>query len=205
MFLGAVPVGADVRVSTREQAYRVGGTTAGGLVSYMKNFPFPGDGGAAVANIRPSYALSVRTNDQGGICRASVDLRVNFVMTLPQATSQSALSGGARSAWNGFVAFARRHEETHRAAYVQCANAFAAKAERLTSKAGCMALSANIRSMLEAEKAACDRQQKGFDRQQYRAVLGLSLFQMAKYAGPGRKPAHVAAKSGPSVSMAGPR
>jgi predicted secreted Zn-dependent protease len=203
VLLEAAPVAAGVRTSTTIEPYRVNGTTAASLVSYMRNNPYPGDHGDAVANIRPSYSLSIATKSAGGVCRASsVDLNVRFLMTLPQARNASGMSPATRGAWTNFVAFARRHEETHRSIYLQCAGGFVAKAMRVTASS-CFALQSSIRSLLESEKRACDRKQNAFDRRQYRSVLGLSLFAMAKYSG--RKPARVTSVSGPSSALEAPR
>lgn len=200
--LAAAPVFAGVKSSTTTEAYRVSGTTAASLVSYMRNNPYPGDHGDAVANIKPSYSLSIATKDAGAVCRAgSVNLSVRFLMTLPQATNAAGMSPATRGAWNTFVAFARRHEETHRSIYLQCANSFVAKAMRMTSNS-CLSLQANIRSAFEAAKRACDLRQRAFDRGQYRSVLSLSLFAMAKYSG--RKPARVSSVSGPSSALEAP-
>src|SRR6187551_2849241 len=76
---------AGVRSATEVHAYVVGGKSAGGLVSYMRRRPFPGDHGPAVANIRPHYTLSVDTTYGDAVCAVKdVDLNINFVMTLPQ-------------------------------------------------------------------------------------------------------------------------
>lgn len=171
---------ADVRTSTQHRSYSVGGTTASSLVSYMRSNPFHGTRGDAVANIRPSYGLSVATRQNGGTCRASsVTLNIRFVMTLPSARNASAMSSSTRSAWNSFVAFTRRHEETHRNIYIQCGNAFVAKAQRLTAS-NCGALQASVRRLLETEKRACERRQIAFDRADYGRVGSLSLFRMAR-------------------------
>ena len=171
---------AGVRTSTQTQSYSVGGTTAASLVSYMRSNPFHGSRGDAVANIRPNYALNVATTQAGGTCRASnVTLNIRFVMTLPRARSAGAMASGTRSAWNSFVAFTRRHEETHRSIYVKCGNDFVAKAERLTASS-CAALQASIRRLLETEKGVCESRQRAFDRADYGRVAGLSLFKMAR-------------------------
>jgi predicted secreted Zn-dependent protease len=171
---------AEVRSSTQTRAYSVGGTTASSLVSYMRSNPFHGSRGDAVANITPTYALSMVTKQSGATCRASkVSLNLRFVMTLPQARSASAMSSSTRSAWNSFVAFARRHEEAHRGIYVQCGNAFVAKAQRLTAS-NCGALQASIRRLLEADKRACESRNRAFDSREYGRVAGLSLFRMAR-------------------------
>lgn len=179
---GSLSVGAlaDVRSSTQMRSYGVGGTTPSSLVSYMRSNPFHGSRGDAVANIRPTYSLNTVTSQGGGTCRASrVNLNLNFVMTLPQARSASAMSASTRSAWNSFVAFTRRHEETHRSIYIQCGNAFVAKAQRLTAS-NCGALEASIRRLLETEKRACEARQVAFDRKEYGRIAGLSLFKMAR-------------------------
>jgi predicted secreted Zn-dependent protease len=178
---------AEVRSSTELHAYVVGGTTAASLVAYMRKSPFPGDSGPAVANIRPHYTLSIDTTDNDAVCKPrDIDLDVNFVMTLPEARTPVAFSPSTRSAWDNFVDFAKRHEETHRGIYLDCANDFAAKALQLTA-ASCASLRESITAMFQAETRACDRRQRAFDRAQYRIVLGLSLFASARYAG--RKPA----------------
>ena len=50
---------AGVTSSSQINPYWVGGSTASDLINYMRNRPFHGDRGDAVANIRPSYGLSV--------------------------------------------------------------------------------------------------------------------------------------------------
>ena len=100
------------------------------------------------------------------------------------------------------MGFARRHEETHRGIYVQCANGFVAKAMRMTSSS-CLSLQSSIRSLLESEKRACDLKQNAFDRRDDPRVVTLNLFAMAKYSG--RKPARAASVSGPSSALEAPR
>jgi len=168
---------ADVRTSTQTQSYSVGGTSARTLVGYMRSNPFRGANGDAVASTRPSYALHIASKQHGGTCRPSeVTLNINFVVTVPRA--RSALEGSTQTAWNGFLAFARRHEDTHRRIYVECGNAFVAKAERLSSST-CAGLDAAIRRLLESEKRLCDGRQRAFDRAEYGRVKGLALFKMA--------------------------
>src|SRR4051812_9387730 len=181
---------AGVRSTTELRAYVVGGTTAASLVSYMRRRPFRGDCGPAVANVRPHYTLSVDTTYGDAVCTVKdIDLGINFVMTLPQARTPGAFSPGTRSAWYGFVDFARRHEETHRAIYVECADSFTAKALELAA-ASCTELRARIDTMFKGEDRACERRQRGFDRGEYRRLLRLSLFRAPRYAKQKVSPAH---------------
>ncbi|MCP4383573.1 MAG: DUF922 domain-containing protein [Hyphomicrobiales bacterium] len=171
---------AGVKTSTQIRSYYVSGSTSKSLVNYMRRHPFRGDTGDAVANIRPTYRLSAPTRMSGGTCRASkVTLSIRFVMTLPKARSESSMASSTRNAWRSFVSFTRRHEEGHKRIYVQCGNAFVAKAQRMTSK-NCGSLSVSIRRLLETEKRACERKHRAYDRRDYNRIYRLSLFRMAK-------------------------
>jgi predicted secreted Zn-dependent protease len=171
---------AEVRTTTSYRSYSVGGSTARSLVSYMRSHPFRGDHGDAVANVRPLYRLSVATRTSGGTCRASnVTLSIAFTITLPSARSESSMASSTRSAWQNFVAFARRHESTHRSIYIGCGNNFVAKAQHLTASS-CAGLQASIRRLLESEKRSCEVRQRSFDRSESRRVSGLSLLRMAR-------------------------
>jgi predicted secreted Zn-dependent protease len=113
-----------------------------------------------------------------------VVLNIRFSLTLPKA--RNSLSGSTRSAWNAFAAYARRHEERHRQIYIQCGNAFVAKAKRMTA-GNCGALQASIRRQLEADKRACESRQRAFDRAERGRVSGMSLFTMARSGSRGRR------------------
>lgn len=181
--VATLPGAAEVRSTTSTRAYTVGGSTASGLVSYMRSHPFAGDYGDAVANIRPSYNLSVATAAGKSGCRASnVTLKIHFTMTLPRARSTSGMAASTRSAWNAFAAYARQHEETHRRIYVQCANNFVAKAQRITAPS-CAAVQASVRRLFEAEKRSCEARNRAYDRSERKRVAGMSLFRMASSRG----------------------
>ncbi len=175
----AKPAMAEVRTTVQSKTFSVAGTTAASLVSNMMRNPYDGDHGGAYANIRPNYSLSIKSKQSGKLCRASVDVDIRFVITLPRAQSPSAMSARTRSAWNSFVAFATSHEEHHRQSYTACARSFVNAAERL-SAANCVTLNKQIRQLFTSEKRACEVKQQPYDRQQTRAVYSLSLFTMAK-------------------------
>jgi len=175
--LVAWPALAGVTSSVEWRDYRVDGTNRASLLAYMRQNPFPGDEGPAYANIRQTYSLSLQTKQEGSVCRPSaVNVHIHFVITLPKAVNASALSGSTRGSWEGFVAFARHHEETRRSIFMQCGQAFVAKAMQLRSTSGCMALDGKIRSMFEAAKSACDRRQYAYGRADDPRVRHRSLF-----------------------------
>ena len=171
---------AGVTTSVYQQDHIVEGTTAAQLVRSMNGSPVHGDHGNAYASIHPDYTLSVETRERGGICRANVDVAIHFQLTLPRAASPGGMGRSTRSAWSGFVNFARNHEAHHRASYTECARAFVARAERLSDRQ-CFALSGDIRQMFSAMKRDCEATQLAYDRSQARVLPGLSLFAMARH------------------------
>ena len=176
----APPVLAGVSSSTDQHSFVVEGTTAASLVRFMNGHAVSGDHGHAYASIHPDYQLTLATHDAGGICRpSSVDVHVQFDLTLPVAASPGAMSGRTRAAWNSFTAFARVHENHHRVSYLGCASAFVAQARR-QSAPSCLALQDQIRQMLYDMKRSCEVKQRPFDQSQSRILRNLALFSMAR-------------------------
>jgi len=170
---------AGVTSTTSQRYYNVSGTSQATLARTIRSNPFRGDSGGAVANIRPKYALDVATKKAGNTCRVTnVNLSIRFVLTLPRA-NESAMSASTRTVWRSFVSFARRHEEGHRAIYLQCARNFAAKAQRL-SASNCAGLKAKAQRLLDAEDRACDRRHAAFDRSEGRRLRSQPLFRTAR-------------------------
>lgn len=170
-----------VTSSSDDHSFVVEGTTALELVRYMNGHAIPGDHGNAYANIHPYYDLNVATKESGGMCRASrVDVHVSFDETLPVAASAGAMGRSTRSAWNGFVAFARNHEAHHKASYLGCARSFVSQAMREKAES-CYSLEADLNQMLAEMRRSCEAKQRPFDQSQARTLARLSLFSMARY------------------------
>jgi len=169
-----------VTSSTDQHDFLVEGTTAASLVRFMNGHALSGDHGHAYASIHPDYQLTLATHDAGGICRPSgVDVHVQFDLTLPVAASPGAMSHRTRAAWSSFTAFARAHENHHRASYLGCASAFVAQARR-QSGPSCLALQDEIRRMLYDMKRSCEVKQRPFDQSQARVLRNLALFALAR-------------------------
>jgi predicted secreted Zn-dependent protease len=176
-----IPVLAGVTATDTKRSHKVDGTTAKALISNMQRHPFAGDHGGAFANIRPRYTLFVDTAERGNQCRPTdVDVRINFTITLPEATQRARMSKSVRNAWDNFVGFARRHENTHRSSYIGCAKAFVSAAMRERGES-CFAVESAIRRMFDRAKRECEVKQMSFDRAQRGAVTRLTLFNMAGY------------------------
>jgi predicted secreted Zn-dependent protease len=174
---------ADVRSSTDYRSYHLPGNTPAGLIEHMRRSPLLGLRGAAIAHITPEYKLDVSTTPAGGLCRiGKVNLKLNFVITLPRA-DEAAMAPATRSLWRSFVAFAKRHEETHRSIYLDCARRFLARAAAFSPSADCGAARAILADMLDDENGACARLQQAFDLREAPRMMATPLFKAANLGG----------------------
>ena len=175
-----VAASAEVKVTVNRGEHVVQGTTAAGLVRSLNGNPIRGDYGSAYASIHPTYNLSVKTRQRGGMCRADVSVRLHFSLILPKAASPGAMSSSTRSAWNSFASYARDHEAWHQASYTGCARSFVSKAERMSDKQ-CFALSSAIRTAFTRMQRDCEAKHLDYDRGQRANVAGMRLFSMARW------------------------
>jgi predicted secreted Zn-dependent protease len=177
-FLAATtgPTFAAIKTSTTVRYYHVRGTTTEVLSRVVGSNPLHGASGAAIANIVATFDLSLAVVYQGWQCDATdAIVTAKFVITLPKASEQH-MSKSTRAKWRGLVAFAKRHEETHRAIYLQYMNDFIRKAKRLKSKNGCETLKRQAVQMFNAALKACDQRQNAFDRSEAAKLDRLPLF-----------------------------
>lgn len=156
------PAEAKPVTATKVQHYEVSGSSASGLDAQMSSLgPWHGDG-RAYANIvvKPNYNGNLV---QGKVCRLqNFKVTASFTMTLPRLAPGTQLPKTLSRQWKSFASFARKHEETHRAIWIECLG----KAERraLALRVGdCGALTKEIDRVFESEWQRCERRQEAFD------------------------------------------
>jgi predicted secreted Zn-dependent protease len=156
------PALAKPVTTTKIVHYSVSASTASGLDEQMSSLgPYHGSE-RAYANIvvRPNYDGKLV---QGRYCRIeNFKVTADFTMTLPVLASGIRLNKSLNRKWKSFSTFARRHEETHRAIWLECL----AKAERRVRAlrvADCGALNGEVDRVFETEWQICERRQMAFD------------------------------------------
>lgn len=163
---------------------RIAGSTPAEIVAQMRAHPVPTEAaGIAYASITDRYdiVLDTRPGGEANRCevrRVSVDFR--FVITLPEAAEEEAMSPGTRAMWREFVAFSKRHEEGHRAIFLECGRRFEAAAAKLRSDSGCQALRLDVLEMFREHYAACKARHAEYDEAESRRLPALSLFRAAR-------------------------
>ena len=154
---------AGAQPATNYVHYLVAGTSAQGLFeSMLNNGPRVG-GGKAYASTRMDPNLSASTATSGGQCRvASFKMNMTFTIRLPKLDEARKIEPALRSSFERFYAFARRHEETHRRIWLECA----AEAETMATgvvAASCTEAEARSLKIVEEVSRRCDRRHAEFD------------------------------------------
>ncbi len=167
---------ADVRVSSSVRYYQVPGSTLQSLARFVARNPLPHEKTGALGRTDASFDFELEAVTAGPVCKATdAAISLKFVITLPKA-SESGLGKADRAKWRDFVAFVRRHEETHQAIYTQCMNSFARTARSLSSVRGCTALAADARKRFELALRACEQRHDSLDARDRRALEKLPIF-----------------------------
>lgn len=171
---------AEIRSELRERSYLVSGKSAMEVAAYMRRRPFRGDYGPAIANIRPRYTYTFKTEQKENHCRAvRFKLKIDFTMTLPKARQETMFDPGTRSAWRSLRGFTRRHELVHRKIYLGCAKRLERAVLSLRPRT-CGGIGWKIRKLLHEEKKACKARHLAFDRRELRRLTYHRFFELAR-------------------------
>eukprot|EP00903_Cladosiphon_okamuranus_P002486 g2484.t1 len=148
-------VRAEIRSELRERSYLVSGKSAMEVAAFMRRRPFRGDYGPAIANIRPRYSFTFKTEQSKNHCRVTrFNLKIDFTMTLPKARQEPVFDRRTLSAWRSLRGFTRRHELGHRKIYLGCAKRLERAVLSLRPRK-CGGMGWKIRKLLNEEKKAC--------------------------------------------------
>ncbi|MBD1546823.1 DUF922 domain-containing protein [Roseibium aggregatum] len=171
---------AEIIQKTVERKYTVYGKTAADVAAYMRDRPFHGDSGAAIANIRPKYSFDFKTKKSGASCKADrFRLRIQFTLTLPYAAQESSFDRRTKSRWKSLQRFVRGHEAVHKKIYLSCARQLERDVRKLRPEF-CGSLNRDIARLIRESKKECEKKQLAFDRRQLRSLTYHSFFKLAR-------------------------
>jgi predicted secreted Zn-dependent protease len=173
------PSFAEAKPRTIYKTYTIAGNTAGEvLVSMIRRGPTVG-GVKAYATTLADFSQRGEMVSNAKSCRVrSYQFIGKFTITTPRLQNERALQGSSRAAWETFSRFLKRHEETHRALWLQCGAAHEAQALKLTGP-NCRVVEAKARKLWEKTRNACRRKHEAFDAAEQRALLRQPLVRQA--------------------------
>lgn len=155
---------------TKYTHYLIAGKNAASLnVSMCQKGPRVGNGRAyASATMTPkAFATTARHGDS---CRIDTfKLSMQFTIRLPKLKKAAAVTPAARKNFDDFYRFAKKHEETHRSIWLECA----AEAEKLvigTRARTCSGAEAKGLRIVTQVANRCDGRHKAFDASEHKRL-----------------------------------
>lgn len=101
---------------------------------------------------------------QGASCRVeNLTATAEFTLTLPRLASGTKLSSALSARWKSFETFVRRHEEHHRAIWIDALSRAERRIAGLSNR-NCAQLDAAIKQVLHEEWQSAETRHVGFDR-----------------------------------------
>jgi predicted secreted Zn-dependent protease len=161
ILLPLVSQAAADRLTRYEHYLLIGDTPQRLFESLIKNGPRVARG-RVYALTRMDPQIEVHTERTGDQCRADLKINMSFTIRLPQIEPSQMVVASLRQSFDHFYAFAKRHEENHRAIWLRCA----AEAESLASDvtaATCIDAELRAFRILTEVSARCDRRHAEFD------------------------------------------
>lgn len=177
--------------STIYAHYKVEGQTVEGLYKAMLDKGPRVGGNQAYASTKMDMAVSAVTHIVGKTCQVDdVNLRMTFTIRLPELDEHAKISADVRQSFARFYEFARKHEETHRSIWMQCAAEAQAQTRHITAP-DCMAAEAKALAVVDQVGKQCDARHAAFDAGEQVKLLHHPFVGMA--LGVAQKPRNVVA------------
>jgi predicted secreted Zn-dependent protease len=183
--LAALPIcfasQAGAQQLTHYAHYLVDGDTAQRLLqSMLTNGPKVG-GSKAYATARMDPVINASAEVIGHQCRiARFKMNMKFTIHLPQLENNRAFEPSLRRSFERFYAFAKHHEETHRAIWLQCA----AEAETLATGvmgATCAEAEALSLKIVREVSKRCDKRHAAFDANEQKRLFQHPFMLQARF------------------------
>lgn len=162
--------GAKPVQTTKYTYYSVGGDTVEEIYSAMLRK------GPKVNGAKAYAATSATTTQDGKLLQSSscriedYRLKLDFVIKLPQIKNEKVLPASDRSRWDQFSAFLRKHEETHRSIWLQCASDLERQVKSIKSRT-CGEADKKAGQLWEKMRAACSKKHNAFDAAEQKKLM----------------------------------
>ena len=166
----ATPAMAKPVTTTRYDYYTISGANAVEVYDAMLRRGPHVDGDKAYA------ATSATSSQQGKLvagqsCRIEgYAVNIDFVIRLPKLRDAGALTRSERRRFEQFTQFLRRHEETHRSIWLQCASQLEAKVAAIRAPT-CGEAEAKSTRLWDAMRKSCSLRHRAFDAAEEKHLL----------------------------------
>ena len=161
---------AQPNQSTKYKYYTINGDSAQEIYGAMLRKGPRVNGAKAYAATSATTTQDGRMQ-QGGSCRIEdYKLSIDFVINLPKIRDEKVLPPGERRRWQQFSSFLRKHEETHRAIWLDCAAQLERQVKAIKVKS-CGEAERRARVLWEKMRNACSKKHNAFDAAEQKKLM----------------------------------
>lgn len=148
---------------TKYSFYSINGKTIEGLYQQMiRRGPHVG-GGKAYASTKMDPQVEAVTASNGDVCRiARFNINMTFTINLPRLDNASQVNPAVRKSFDNFYAFAKKHEEHHRAIWLGCAAEAVAQVKTIAAR-NCNDAESQGLQIVQKMARVCDARHLAFD------------------------------------------
>ncbi len=171
-FVAVVPssVSAKPVYTTEYSYYTINGDTAAEVYNAMLRRGPHVNGAKAYASTSATSSQEGKLA-QGQNCTVQdYRLKIDFVIRLPRIKNAKALTGATRARWRQFSQFLKRHEETHRSIWLDCARDLERRVKAI-SVADCGVADAKAAKLWEQMRKSCAKQHDAFDAAEQKRLV----------------------------------
>jgi predicted secreted Zn-dependent protease len=156
------PAVAKPSVTTNYVYYKVSGESAVDIYSSMLSRGPHVNGAKAYAATLAESSQSGKL-EQKGSCRVrDYKFAMKFTIRLPRIADHDGLTPKVAARWQQFTQFLKKHEETHRAIWVDCARDIENQINSLRAKS-CAEIDRRAQQIVDRVQKACNRKHTAFD------------------------------------------
>lgn len=124
-----------------------------------------------------AYASTSATSSQEGKLAQSQScsiqdyrLKIDFVIRLPRIKNDKVLTGATKARWQQFSLFLKKHEETHRSIWLDCARDLERQVKTI-SVADCSVADAKAAKLWDQMRKSCAKKHDAFDAAEQKKLV----------------------------------
>jgi predicted secreted Zn-dependent protease len=166
----APTAGAGTIATTRYDYYAISGKTLVDIYDSMLRRGPHVDGAKAYASTSATSSQEGKLVGKNNCRIEDYRLKIDFVIRLPKIKDDTKLSSAERTRFQRFSQFLKKHEETHRSIWLECAAKLEAKVERISVKS-CNEAESRSEKLWAEMRRSCNQRHQAFDAAEQKRLL----------------------------------
>ncbi len=161
---------AGTIATTRYDYYAISGKTLVDIYDSMLRRGPHVDGAKAYASTSATSSQEGKLVGRNNCRIEDYRLKIDFVIRLPKIKEETKLSSAERTRFQRFSQFLKKHEETHRSIWLECAAKLGAKVAKISAKS-CNEAETRSEKLWAEMRRSCNQRHQAFDAAEQKRLL----------------------------------